>query len=81
MNVNGGIGDRVNGPLPTPTTPTLAMMESAVEARLRPSSAAAAATRMLTFGMDRLLSTSKSSKEEQEELEEEENEGDDDGEG
>ena len=80
MNVNGGIGgDRVNGPLPTPT-PTLAMMESAVEARLRPSSAAAA-TRMLTFGMDRLLSTSKSSKEEQEELEEEENEGDDDGEG
>ena len=64
----------------------MAMMESVVEARLRPPppppSSAAAATRMLTFGMDRLLSISKSSKEEQEELEEEEeNEVDDYGEG
>ena len=65
-------------------------MEALVEARLRPPpppplppSSAAVATRMLTFGMDRLLSSSKSSKEdrEDEELEEEEEEGEDDAEG
>ena len=68
-------------------------MEALVEARLRPPhppslppSSAAVATRMLTFGMDRLLSSSKSSKEDREdeelEEEEEENEGaEDDAEG
>ena len=82
VGVNG-----VHGPLPA------SGMEALVEARLRPPpppplppSSAAVATRMLTFGMDRLLSSSKSSKEdreEEEELEEEEeeNEGEDDAEG
>ena len=74
-SVNGGIIE--NGPL---------AMESLVESRWRPppppSPHPPAATRMLTFGMDRLLSSSKSSSkdepEEDLEDEEEENEGDDD---
>ena len=77
LQVVGVNGVHVHGPLPA------SGMEALVEARLRPPPPpmppSSAATRMLTFGMDRLLSSSKSSKEdgEEEELEEEdeENEG------